>query len=107
MSNPSPSACNSSRIPAPCSPTSWRGTARHGRQLSATYRAQTHPYAGSVAVPNETFAVALQSTNQVFHPDAAAFSSQASAQNYIANTVAANPSLAGTLHVIPGFEVAA
>jgi hypothetical protein len=76
-------------------------------KLSAAYRAQTHPYAGSVAVTSETFAVALQSSNQVFHPSAASFSSQASAQNYIASSVAANPALAGTLHVIPGFEVAA
>ena len=49
--------------------------------------------------PNETFAVALQSSNKVFHPEAAAFLSQAKAQDYIAKAVAADPSLEGTLHV--------
>ena len=87
--------------------TSFLGGNSAGRStLSATYRAQTHPYTGSVTVSNETFAVALQSTNQVFHPDAAAFSSQVSAQNYLASAVASDPSLAGTLHVLPQFEVA-
>jgi hypothetical protein len=75
-------------------------------KLSANFRAKTRPYAGSVAVANETFAVALQSSNQVFHPEAAAFLSQAKAHDYIANAVAADPSLEGTLHVIPQFEVA-
>jgi hypothetical protein len=73
-------------------------------KLSANIRGLTRPQPGSVAVSSETFAVALQSTNQVFHPEAAAFSSQASAQDYISNAVAANPSLEGTLHVIPQFE---
>ena len=76
-------------------------------KLSANFRAQTRPFTGSVVVSNETFAVALQSSNQVFHPEAAAFSSQARAQDYIANAVAADPSLEGSLHVIPQFEVAA
>jgi hypothetical protein len=76
-------------------------------RLSANYRAQTRPYTGSVAVSNETFAVAHQSSNKVFHPEAAAFLSQARAHDYIANAVASDPSLEGTLHVIPRFEVAA
>jgi|HubBroStandDraft_6_1064221.scaffolds.fasta_scaffold01545_9 hypothetical protein len=76
-------------------------------KLSANFRAQTRPYTGSVAVSSETFAVALQSSNQVFRPEAAAFLSQAKAHDYIANAVAADPSLEGVLHVIPQFEVAA
>ena len=76
-------------------------------KLSANFRAMARPQPGSVTVSNETFAVALQSNNQVFHPEAAAFSSQAQAKDYISNAVAANPSLEGTLHVIPQFEVAA
>ena len=42
-----------------------------------------------------------------FIPRRPAFLSQAKAQDYIANAVAADPSLEGTLHVIPQFEVAA
>ena len=76
-------------------------------KLSANFRGLSRPQPGSVAVSNETFAVALQSSNQVFHPEAAAFSSQAKAQDYIGHAVAANPALEGTLHVIPRFEVAA
>jgi hypothetical protein len=76
-------------------------------KLSANFRGLTRPYTGSVAVGSETFAVALQSSNKVFHPEAAAFLSQAKAQDYIANAIASDPSLEGSLHVIPQFEVAA
>jgi len=75
-------------------------------KLSAGHRAMTRPQAGAVAVGTESFSVALQSTNQVFHPEAAAFTSQASALDYIGRAVAADPSLHGSLHVIPQFEVA-
>ncbi len=75
--------------------------------LSQGFRGLTRPNEGSVVVSNETFAVALQSTNKVFQPEAAAFQSQARALDYIAQAVAANPSLEGSLHVIPQFEVAA
>src|SRR5215813_823691 len=76
-------------------------------KLSAAYRTQTHPYPDSVQVSTETFAVAFQSSNKVAHPEAAAFTSPASAQDYIAKAVAADPSLHGKLHVLPQFEVAA
>jgi uncharacterized protein DUF6603 len=76
-------------------------------KLSAAYRVQTRPYPDAVQVGTETFAVAFQSSNKVAHPAAAAFTSQASAQDYIAKTVAADPSLSGQLHVLPQFEVAA
>ena len=83
------------------------GTAPASRSCRPPTAPRPIRYTGSVAVANETFAVALQSANQVFHPDAAAFSSQVSAQNYLASAVASDPSLTGTLHVIPQFEVAA
>lgn len=88
--------------------TNFLGGNSAGRsKLSANFRGLSRPQPGSVGVSNETFAVALQSTNEVFHPEAAAFSSQARAHDYVRNAVAANPSLEGTLHVIPLFEVAA
>ena len=62
-------------------------------KLSSAYRAQTRPYPDAVAVSTETFAVAFQSSNKVAHAQAAAFTSQASAQDYIAKAVAADPSL--------------
>jgi hypothetical protein len=76
-------------------------------KLSAAYRAQTRPYPDAVAVSSETFAVAFQSSNKVAHTEAAAFTSQASAQDYIAKAVAVDPTLLGKLHVLPQFEVAA
>ena len=76
-------------------------------KLSANLRRLTRPNDGSVIIANETFAVALRSSNKVFHPEAAAFLSQARANDYIANAIAADPSLEGALHVIPKFEVAA
>ena len=76
-------------------------------KLSAAYRGQTRPYPDAVQVNSETFAVAFQSSNKVSHPEAAAFTSQASAQDYIAKAVAADPTLSGKLHVLPQFEVAA
>jgi hypothetical protein len=74
--------------------------------LSANIRGLTRPNDGSVVVANETFAVALQSSNKGFHPDGSVFLSQAKAQDFIAQAVAADPSLEGTLHVIPQFEMA-
>jgi hypothetical protein len=76
-------------------------------KLSAAYRGKAVPYADSVKVANENFAVAFQSSNKIVHPEAAAFSSQASAHDYIAKAVAADASLSGQLHVLPQFEVAA
>jgi hypothetical protein len=83
-----------------------RGNAAARSPLSGLRQAQTHPFDGSVKVRAETFAVALQSDNTVYHPDAAAFSSQSSAHDYLDRLVAADPSMAGSLHVLPHFEVA-
>ena len=75
--------------------------------LSAAHRAKTKPYADAVAVANETFAVALQSSNKAVHAGAMSFTSQTSAQDYLNKLVTDDPALSGTLHVLPKFEVAA
>jgi len=82
-----------------------RGNAAARGTLSNARIKQEHPYTGSVTVSNETFAVALLSDNTVYHPDAAAFLSQAAAQDYLSQVVALDPTAAGTLHVLPQFEV--
>lgn len=84
-----------------------KGSSVARSKLSAAHEAQTHPYAGAVTVSPETFAVAFQSNNTVYHPEAAAFTSQVSAHDYMARAVSNDPSLTGTLHVLPQFEVAA
>ena len=76
-------------------------------QLSAYRQAQTQPWTGKVTVSPESFAVALVADNTVYHPEAAAFTSQAAANDYLARAVANDPNLADTIHAIPHFEVAA
>ena len=84
-----------------------RGNAAARSPLSGMQESLTHPFKGSVQVSAEKFAVARQSDNTVYHPDAAAFTSQSSARDYLNRVVAADPGMAGTLHVLPHFEVAA
>jgi hypothetical protein len=83
------------------------GTSAARSSLSAYRQTQVQPFTDKVAVNPETFAVASAATNTIFHPAAASFTSQAAAQDYLARAVASDPSLDGTLHVIPQFEVAA
>jgi hypothetical protein len=74
--------------------------------LSAYRRSKTHPFAEMVKVSPETFTVARQDDNRAYDA-AATFKSQAAANDHIRTLVAKDPSLAGTLHVLPQFEVAA
>lgn len=75
--------------------------------LSAYVATQMQPAREKVAVNPESFAVANVADNTVFHPQAAAFTSQLSANDYLNRAVAKDPSLVGSIHVIPQFEVAA
>jgi hypothetical protein len=74
---------------------------------SANFRGLVYPNPGTVTVTSEQFAVVLLTNNKVFHPDGAAFQSQARAQDFLSRAVTTDPSLAGTLHVISQFEVVA
>ncbi len=84
-----------------------RGNAAARAPLSGMRESLTHPFAGSVQVSAETFAVARQSDNTVYSTEAASFSSQASARDYLNRLASSDPSLAATLHVLPHYEVAA
>lgn len=75
--------------------------------LSAYHATQMQPVSVKVAVGAETFAVALRSNNTVYSAESVAFTSQAAAHDYLNRAVTSNPSLAGTLHVLPQFEVIA
>ena len=77
------------------------GNAAAQSKLSAAYRTQDAAAMRRRNGSPRRFTVAFQSSNQAFHAEATAFTSQASAQDYVAKTVAANPSLAGQLHVLP------
>lgn len=76
-------------------------------ELSAHRKGQAQPYSQKVAMNSETFAVALQSNNKLYSSDAGGFKSQVAAQDYLSRTIARDPALTGTLHVLPHFEVAA
>jgi hypothetical protein len=84
-----------------------KGSAVARSPLSAFVQTQKQPFAEKVVIAAETFAVANVQDNTVFHPDAAAFTSQVAAHDYMARTVVASPEKAGTLHVIAQYEVAA
>jgi len=75
--------------------------------MSAYQQAKTQPWPDKVALSPEGFAVALVADNTVYHPEAASFTSQAAANDYLARAVVKDPNLAGNVHVIPHFEVAA
>jgi hypothetical protein len=74
--------------------------------LSSFRKNQTQPYSDKVKVGPETFTVATQADNRAHSAAATGFTSQAAAQDYLARQVTKDPSLAGTLHVLPQFEVA-
>jgi hypothetical protein len=87
--------------------THWLGGASVGNSpLSAKFHGLTHPNDGAVTVNPENYAVAKRVDNTVVSADAAAFTSRWAAEEHMQRTIAADPSLAGTLHVLPHFEVA-
>ena len=64
------------------------------------------PVSDGVVVKPEGFAVTRVDTNRPFSAASAVFASEGAARDWLANTTGANPSLAGALQVVPGFEVA-
>lgn len=81
-----------------------KGSAVARSVLSARSRTLRIPVADGVQVKQESFTVALQATNRAFSP-AATFASEGEAREWLATTVSADRRLAGTLHVLPHFEV--
>jgi phage tail protein X len=71
--------------------------------LSRVTEARRKPFEEKVAVREATFVVAHQADNTTF--EGLAFSSHAEATAHLQATVAANPSLAESIHVIPTAEV--
>jgi hypothetical protein len=79
------------------------GNAVAKSELSKAAAVKLKPFPDGVAVKGEAFAVASQATNEPI----ASFASEAMANEHLQNQLAANPNLAGSLHVIPAFEAAA
>jgi hypothetical protein len=76
-------------------------------ELSQATRAGRQPFAATVAVTGETFTVAFVATNKAVGEDATSFDTESSAREYLNRRITADPSLAGSLHVIPTVERAA
>lgn len=74
--------------------------------LSASQKNLHQPYTQKVSVSAETFVVAHQSNNTAF-AGSTSFTSQAAANDYMTQQIAKDPSLAGALHVLPHYAVAA
>ncbi|MCC2592081.1 hypothetical protein LKO27_01380 [Tessaracoccus sp. OS52] len=79
------------------------GAAVTRNPMSQAMRKKTVPFEDKVEVHAEQFVVATSSDNKAFS-STAVFQSQASAQDFLTAQVKADPSLAESLHVIPGFE---
>ena len=68
-------------------------------------KVKLQPFAEKIDVQGETYTVARQADNTAFSADAAVFHSEASAREYLNDQLAADPSLADTIHVIPTYEM--
>ncbi|HEX6685142.1 MAG TPA: DUF6603 domain-containing protein [Candidatus Limnocylindrales bacterium] len=79
-----------------------RGNSISRSELSQAQRGLVQPFADAIRVSGEQFAVARTENNTAAM---APFDSEATAREFLAGHLAANPGLAGTLHVIPGAEV--
>jgi hypothetical protein len=83
-----------------------RGSSVALSELSQAKKRQLQPFAEKVAVQADTWTVAFQATNRAAAPEAAAFASEAGAQEWLARERARDPFLAEELHVIPASEKA-
>jgi Family of unknown function (DUF6603) len=65
---------------------------------------QLAPFSDKITIGADEYTVAYQATNRAYTPESAGFASEASAREYLNKTVAADPTLAGVLHVLPACE---
>lgn len=81
------------------------GNAAARSPLSARRKRQLQPFAEVIKTSREGFAVASAATNERV-PGTARFGSYHAAKEHLEQAVARDPALAGTMHVVPEFEVA-
>jgi hypothetical protein len=75
--------------------------------LSEHSKKEMQPFADKIVANPDTYTVAVRATNKAVSGEAVSFTSEALAQQYLADRVADDSSLDGSLHVIPAFEHAA
>jgi hypothetical protein len=71
--------------------------------LAQAEKALRQPFADTITVPGDAFAVAATRDNTAEGPS---FASEAEAQAHLSSLLAADPNRVGSLHVIPAVEVA-
>jgi hypothetical protein len=81
-----------------------RGNAAARSPLSAAADKLRQPFSDRIEASRESYGVALTENNQLVQ-GTALFGSYQAAKQHMDAAVAANPSLAGTLHVLPNFEI--
>jgi hypothetical protein len=81
------------------------GAAASLSALSATKQVLLVPVAAGVVDVGETFAVAMQHNNVAASAESVQFTSEGAAHQWLADTIAVDSTLAGTMHVIPQFEL--
>lgn len=84
-----------------------RGAAVSRISVSVAVANKLQPFNEKISVAPEGFGVAFQSTNKPVSAATTSFASEALARSYLADLKASDPGLAGTLHVLPSFEIAA
>jgi hypothetical protein len=84
-----------------------RGAAVSRCELSRAARTALVPFDDRITVGVETYGVAKQSNNTPFAAEARAFTSEASARDYLRRKIAEDPNLADAIHVVPTHEMAA
>jgi hypothetical protein len=80
------------------------GNAAARSTLSARLKTQMQPFKDAIETGVEGFGVANTSDNTMV-TGTAVFGSYHAAKEHMEQTIAGNPGLAGTMHVLPGFEI--
>ncbi len=76
-------------------------------EISNATKKKFQPFDEKIEVQTETYTVAFQANNKAVSSETVSFHSEASARDYLNRQIAADPSLADQMHVIPSFERAA
>jgi hypothetical protein len=84
-----------------------RGSSAARSPVSQAARARLQPFDDHVVVQAETYTVVFQRDNTLAAAEAAVFTSEAGARDWMQRKVVAEPRLVDALHVIPSFERAA
>jgi hypothetical protein len=80
------------------------GNAAAQSALSARTKRRMQPFDDAIETVSEGFGVATKSNNKMA-PGTQVFGSEAGAREHMNNAIALDPALAGTLHIVPEFEL--